>query len=970
MKTRTPRHCLKLATSIALLSTLVLLAAPAKRAPREPGGGVFFYAKEGYDANFTPVANPDVLGNWVQFYWSEIEKEKGRYDWSLIESRMKPWVDAGKKVAFRVYWIGSGYWRNPAARVATPQSVWADGAKFVKHAESGTEIPLIWDPVYQQRAFAFLAALAERYDGNTNVLFFDVTPGAETNPYRFVAFHQRTPEFKDQYAATPASDGRKYSDELWLATLHEWIDATDKIYEQLPLVVTLNVGTLNLGDARKDYSVEIGQYAVERGFYVGQNGLHGASYIEDSGRKTAFLKWSKQTRLVFETLGDAGTTTPYGQKPLGTLREIVDAANRVNAHYLLPYPIDVLKGTKGQPNYDPEFAAALAHGARTLGGGGVATAQSAPISVAPGQPQRTAQTSAQKRGAAPAGRARDMEPSWLMPPVEGANLHYKTFDSKLAGQKVSYLLYLPPGYEASGGKRYPVVYWLHGIGGSQQGVPGMTARMTEAINAGKMPPLIMVFVNGMIRSSWVDSADGKSPVESVAIKELIPHVDATYRTLATRAGRMIEGFSMGGGGAAKWGFKHPELFGAISIIDGALHKPGDATNGRLADSFQTIYGGSRDYFEASNPWNLAEKNADKVKGRTPVRIVTRTAGLGGLNKEFSELLTRLGVTNEFHAVPDAPHSPGPLYEGIGDKNWEFYRRVFASSASAASGAASAPSKPATTAAPTPSAAAEARAPQGFHLNGERWTYRDGAFVMSGILLTPEGSGPFPAVLISHGLGGSAESFGLSKAREMVKWGFVCIAPDYTHSAKFMGGQRPGGGKSATKVGAAKDAQTAGAGGPRANPQYATYGASEENLRRAHTCIELLAKLPQVDAKRVAAYGHSMGGFVTIGLAAAAPGLLKAAAITGSGVAPQDGFPAPSAARAERVRTPFLILHGGADPVVRPQQSADFKAILEKHQVPNVRTVYEGEGHPVDQSKREEVFAAIMEWFVKHGALKP
>jgi hypothetical protein len=57
----------------------------------------------------------------VQFYWSEIEKENGRYDWSLIDLRMKPWVDAGKKVAFRVYWIGSGYWRNPAARTATPQ---------------------------------------------------------------------------------------------------------------------------------------------------------------------------------------------------------------------------------------------------------------------------------------------------------------------------------------------------------------------------------------------------------------------------------------------------------------------------------------------------------------------------------------------------------------------------------------------------------------------------------------------------------------------------------------------------------------------------------------------------------------------------------------------------------------------------------------------------------------------------------
>jgi dienelactone hydrolase len=243
----------------------------------------------------------------------------------------------------------------------------------------------------------------------------------------------------------------------------------------------------------------------------------------------------------------------------------------------------------------------------------------------------------------------------------------------------------------------------------------------------------------------------------------------------------------------------------------------------------------------------------------------------------------------------------------------------------------------------------------FQLKGERWTYREGEFVMSGILLKPEGKGPFPAVLISHGLGGTAESFGLTKAREMVKWGFICIAPSYTHSAGARG-TRPG----APNAGPSTK-------GKRGGQQPADYGASAENLRRARTCLDLLSRMPEVDAKRLFAYGHSMGGFVTIGLAASAPGRLQAAAITGSGIAPQEGFPAPSTAKAEQVRTPFLILHGSADPVVRPQQSADFKAVLDKHQVPNERTVYDGEGHPIDQSKREEVFAAVRAWFEKHGA---
>ncbi|MBM3852459.1 MAG: hypothetical protein FJ399_04815 [Verrucomicrobia bacterium] len=280
--------------------------------------------------------------------------------------------------------------------------------------------------------------------------------------------------------------------------------------------------------------------------------------------------------------------------------------------------------------------------------------------------------SAPKEGARP----RDQTPSWLMPEVKGPNLHYETFDSKAAGQKVSYLLYLPPEYESSGARRYPVVYWLHVIGGAQTGVPLMAERLTKAIADGKIPPMLVVYVNGMIRSSYVDSADGKTPVETVTIKELIPHIDATYRTIATREGRMVEGFSMGGSGAAKWGFKHRDLFGSISIIDGALHSSDDATGGKMGDSFKTIYGGDKVRFAANDPWKLAEENADKMKGRTVIRIVTRTVGLGGANEKFHELLDRLGLEHEFYKIPGAPHSPNPLYEGLGDRNWPFYVKAF------------------------------------------------------------------------------------------------------------------------------------------------------------------------------------------------------------------------------------------------------------------------------------------------------
>ncbi|MBI5685049.1 MAG: alpha/beta hydrolase [Verrucomicrobia bacterium] len=251
----------------------------------------------------------------------------------------------------------------------------------------------------------------------------------------------------------------------------------------------------------------------------------------------------------------------------------------------------------------------------------------------------------------------------------------------------------------------------------------------------------------------------------------------------------------------------------------------------------------------------------------------------------------------------------------------------------------------TSPAPAPPVPPSESSVKSLRLDGERWTCEAGGQSFSGILLKPDGNGPFPAVLISHGLGGSAESFGLNKAREMVKWGLVCIAPNYTHNVR----------------GSAR-------GGGQRGEHPPDYGASEENIRRARACVEILRGLPYVDGKRIAAYGHSMGGFVTIGLAATAPDLLKAAAITGSGVAPRAGHPAPAAELAVKIRAPFLILHGGSDPVVRPEQSASLKEALDRNRVPNERRVFDGEGHAIDQSKREEVLGALRDWFRRHGVL--
>ena len=222
--------------------------------------------------------------------------------------------------------------------------------------------------------------------------------------------------------------------------------------------------------------------------------------------------------------------------------------------------------------------------------------------------------------------------------------------------------------------------------------------------------------------------------------------------------------------------------------------------------------------------------------------------------------------------------------------------------------------------------------KGVRFDGERFTVEGGTSSFRGVLIKPSGKGPFPAILISHGLGGNGEQFGRAKARPFVKAGYICISPDYAH---VRGGDR-------------KD-----------------FGASAENIRRAKKCLDILESVKEVDPQRVFAYGNSMGAFLTIGLAAE-EARLAAAAITAGGVAPVEGQPAPSKSRAAKIKIPFLILHGTADTTVPAERSQMLEDVLKVNDVPNKRRLFEDVGHELHAAKAKEVNAAIDEWFKSHS----
>jgi len=271
---------------------------------------------------------------------------------------------------------------------------------------------------------------------------------------------------------------------------------------------------------------------------------------------------------------------------------------------------------------------------------------------------------------------------WVLPEINAPRMQRVLFDSKAAGEPVSCYVFTPESYDAAKEQRFPVLYWLHGSGGSTPGSAAQVAqRYGEAMKAGKIPPMIMVFPNGLPMGMWCDWKDGSVKLETMFIEELIPHIDRSFRTQAKREGRIIEGFSMGGYGAARLGFKHPQLFAAVSLLGaGPLQQdfneaPRAGPRGR-DQVLGTVYGGDMAYFRAQSPWQIVKQNVEKLRSGLVIRqIIGDRDETLGFNREFKQHLDALKIPHTYRQLPDIPHNPNLVLNALGEGNWEFYRQA-------------------------------------------------------------------------------------------------------------------------------------------------------------------------------------------------------------------------------------------------------------------------------------------------------
>ncbi|MEE4202369.1 MAG: alpha/beta hydrolase-fold protein [Halieaceae bacterium] len=274
---------------------------------------------------------------------------------------------------------------------------------------------------------------------------------------------------------------------------------------------------------------------------------------------------------------------------------------------------------------------------------------------------------------------------WSTPVIQATHLRHQRFYSDTAQAEVSFHIFTPHLYGTQAQRRFPVLYWLHGRSGVPKQLNKFAEYFDHAIRKREIPPMLVVFPSGAPETMWVNSKDGTTSMETIVIKELIPHIDAHYRTIAAQRGRIIEGFSMGGYGAARLGFNYPELFAAISILGaGPLQKSftdfGSSGMAQVRKRTMTrIYGDDQEFFMRNSPWVIAEKNVDAIRSNAPViRIaIGEQDRMLETNRAFAKHLDRLNIPHDLMILPEVGHNTRELIKALGPSNWAFYRSVLA-----------------------------------------------------------------------------------------------------------------------------------------------------------------------------------------------------------------------------------------------------------------------------------------------------
>ncbi|MDA0979700.1 MAG: alpha/beta hydrolase-fold protein [Proteobacteria bacterium] len=203
-------------------------------------------------------------------------------------------------------------------------------------------------------------------------------------------------------------------------------------------------------------------------------------------------------------------------------------------------------------------------------------------------------------------------------------------------REIGFNVMLPPGYNQNPGKRYPVVYFLHGKGGTEASL-GLMKQMMAVYHQEDLHDVIWVFPNGGQFSGYHDKKPGSMMAETWILREFIPYIDATYRTLAQPESRGLAGWSMGGGAALLWTASMPDRFCCAATLSAAVK---------------------------SSQKELAREivlNADQLRRESAFWLaVGGKEGLLKSNEQLTQQMELLSLNYQYNVLPGVGHDFGPI----------------------------------------------------------------------------------------------------------------------------------------------------------------------------------------------------------------------------------------------------------------------------------------------------------------------
>ncbi len=252
----------------------------------------------------------------------------------------------------------------------------------------------------------------------------------------------------------------------------------------------------------------------------------------------------------------------------------------------------------------------------------------------------------------------------------------RSVPSKILGHPVRYCAFLPPSYDSNAATKYPVLYYLHGLGGNEQVLlrAGGMNILQDLLDQKKIGEFIIVAPDGG-RSFYINSRDGKVRYEDFFMREFMPFVESHYRVKTGRANRGVTGMSMGGYGSLRYGFKYTSEFGSVSAHSAAIIEKlpeieiTDEQGEKLAVELGGTFGDplDRGFWQKQSPFTIV-KSMPRPVG-LQIYFDCGTDDEFGFYKgaqQFHELLVAKKIPHEFHLYP-------------GGHDWDYFARHFPAS---------------------------------------------------------------------------------------------------------------------------------------------------------------------------------------------------------------------------------------------------------------------------------------------------